>query len=152
MKELLASTMFKGILFALAAMILLCGVFSLGVRVGERKAQHFSRWSENYGRMFGSRGGPGGGFLSPPLFGEMPDAHGAFGTVLSVNGSAIVIQGRDNLEQNVLATTTTVIRIGRGTGSFADIRPDIEVAVFGVPNEQGQIEARLIRLMGPSKR
>jgi hypothetical protein len=151
MQELLKSAMFKGVLFTLATLILLCGVFSLGVRVGERKAQHFSRWSENYGRMFGPRNGPGGGFPSSPSFGQISDAHGAFGKVLSINGSMIVIQGKDNLEQNIFVTTSTAIRIGRDSGTLADIHPDTDAAVFGVPNEQGQIEARLIRVMGQLK-
>lgn len=148
MEELFKSKKLQGILFLIASLILLCGVFSLGVRVGERKAEHFSQWSQNYDRMFVPRGGPHGGFPPPKPFGEMPDSHGAFGKVLSVNGLSIVIQGKDNLEQNILVTSSTAIRIGREEVTVEEVHPGENAAVFGIPNAQGQIEARLIRIMG----
>ncbi len=72
--------------------------------------------------------------------------HGVFGKILSVSGSTLVVQGKDNVEQNVLVSTSTVIRVGREQGSLADIHADNQAAVFGTPNDQGQIDARLIRL------
>ncbi|MDP3794105.1 MAG: hypothetical protein Q8R07_05165, partial [Candidatus Uhrbacteria bacterium] len=124
------------ILVSLGALILLLGAFSAGVHVGERRIRH---WLFNPHQNF--RGG-----RSPferPLF---PAGHGVFGKILSVSGSILVVQGKDRVEQDVLVTTSTMIRVGREEGSLANIRVDGQAAVFGSPNDQGQIEARLIRL------
>lgn len=134
-------------MIALGALILLAVAFSGGVAVGERKARHFAGWAENYGRMFD------GPLRSPPrgmpMFNApmLPGGYGVFGKVVSVSGQTVVVQGQDRVEQNVLITSSTEIRVGRDTGTVSDIRPDVDAAVFGAPNDQGQIEARLIRLM-----
>ena len=148
MTELLKSAWFKIMLACLAVLILFIAGFSLGLCVGERKASHFMNWSQNYDRMFppGQRGGRHGGFMPPR---ELPDTHGAFGKILSVSGQSVVIQNPNNLEENVLVTSSTEIRIGRDRGTLQDLKPEVQAAVFGAPNGQGQIEARLIRLMGP---
>jgi hypothetical protein len=143
MSEFIASKTFKVLLAVLGALILLVGSFSLGVRVGERKAFHFSGFAENYDRMFRPGGGPGMMPFAPP---PLPDSHGAFGKVLSVSGQSVMVQGRDGMEQNVLVSSSTEVRIGRDTGSITDIRPDDDASVFGVPNDAGQIDARLIRV------
>ena len=143
MSEFIASKTFKVLLACLGTLILLVGTFSLGMRVGERKAIHFMGFAENYDRMFRPRGGPGDMPFAPP---PLPNSHGVYGKVLSVSGQTVVVQGRDGMEQNVLVTSSTEIRIGRDTGSVADIKPDAEASVFGAPNDAGQIDARLIRL------
>ena len=143
MSDLISSKYVQGILAGLIAVILLIASFAAGVSVGERKARHCSKWSDNYSQMFGPRRGGRG---SPP-FGLMPDTHGAFGKVLSLSGSEVVVQGKDGVERNVLVTSSTEIRVGRERGGIDDVRPDDQAAVFGAPNDKGQIEARLIRLM-----
>jgi len=145
MTDFLKSRTFRILLACLGAFILIVGSFSLGVNVGERKARHMNGWAENYGRMFPSRGDfPGDMPFAPP---PMPGSHGVFGKVLSVTGQAIVVQGQDGVEQNVLVTSSTDIRIGRDQAKVSDIKPDADASVFGAPNDKGQIEARLIRLM-----
>jgi hypothetical protein len=145
MSEFLKSRLFKVILICLGALILLIGSFSLGVTVGERKARHFSGFVENYGRMFPEqRRGPPENMPFAPL--PLPDTHGVFGKVLSVSGQSLVVQGRDGMEQNVLVTSSTEIRIGRDRGTIQDVKPDADASVFGAANDKGQIEARLIRL------
>lgn len=137
MSDLIASKNVQAVLVGLAAVILFVATFAAGVSVGEQKARHFSNWSKNYPDMFDSRGNPRG----------PRGTHGAFGKVLSVSGSEVVVQGRDGVEQNVLVTSSTEIRVGRERGAMDDVRPDDQAAVFGAPNDDGQIEARLIRLM-----
>ncbi|HWR00021.1 MAG TPA: hypothetical protein VN397_04225 [Candidatus Methylomirabilis sp.] len=143
MSEFIKSKSVQVLLTVLAALILLVASFTAGVSVGERKARHFSKWSENYPRMFGTERG----FRGMTPFRGAPDAHGAFGKILSVSGSDIVVQGKDGVEQNVLVSSSTEIRVGRERGGIDDIRPGDQAAVFGAPNEEGQIDARLIRLM-----
>lgn len=136
---------FRKALFILASCIVLLATFTAGTVIGMRKAQHFDRWADNYPRMFRERDrGAFPGPLVPPTF---PGAHGVFGRVISVAEPRVVVEGRDGVEQEVVATSSTLIRIGRREGAFADIRPDSEAAVFGAPNDAGQIEAKLIRVM-----
>ena len=150
MQELFKAKWFQYSLAVLGLLIIVIWSFTVGVGVGERKARHFSNWAQNYDRMFDPRHDDRKPQQPPPgPMGNLPDAHGAFGKILSVSGSSIVIQGKDNLEQNILVTSSTEIRYGRERGTLQDLKPDTDAAVFGAPNNQGQIEARLIRLMGP---
>lgn len=154
MSEFIKSKVLMWVLVCLAGIAVLAGVFQLGVSIGERKAQHFNRWNENYARNFGPQGmmGPGWGWemmKGPQPFGQpmLPGGHGVFGKVLSTDGDKFVIQGQDNVEQSVLVTSSTAIRIGNSAATIGDIKADQDVSVFGRPNDQGQIEAKLIRLM-----
>jgi len=154
MPEFIKSKVLMWILAGLAGIAVLAGVFQLGVSIGERKAQHFNRWSENYGRNFGPRGLPAPGFggemmRGPQPFGQpmLPGGHGIFGKVLLTDGSSFVVQGQDDVEQSVLITSSTAIRSGNSEAKPDDIKVDQSVSVFGRPNDLGQIEAKLIRLM-----
>lgn len=146
MKEFFTSKIVFGVLIGLGACVLLLGSFALGVTIGQRKAAHLCAWGQNYDQMFGPQrhGPPLARF--PFNSAETPESQGVFGKVLSVSGSDIVVQGKDNVEQNVLVTTSTVIRNGAGQGSLQGIHPDVQASVFGPSNAQGQIEARLIRI------
>lgn len=151
MSNLLHSTTTRRVLLVLGALVILCGTFSLGIRVGERRAGYVSGWERGYRRMmpfnrgFG-RGEEGVAPMMRPLF---PNGHGVFGNVLSVSNGSLVIQGKDGIEQTVLVTSSTKIRVGTETVSLKDIPKDLsklQASAFGTPNASGQVEARLIRL------
>ncbi len=146
MFELLKSKLLLGILIGLGAFIVLLGIFTAGIHVGQRKAFHAVGWSENYSRLLGRppRGLPTDRLLPPPP--NMGGGHGAFGRIVSLADRLLVVQGKDNVEQSVLVTSSTVVRVGREAGSLEQLRSDMDVAVFGVPTIEGQIEARLIRV------
>lgn len=153
MTELIRSKLFQRALICLAALIVLLGTFYLGIMVGMRKARHFSGWSQNYERMFPPHyGGPGMDDRNAPPFQPQtfPGGSGAFGKILSASGTALLISGKDGVEQNVVTTPETIIRVGRQNGTLQDLRPDTDVAIFGAPTGTGQIEARLIRVLGPA--
>lgn len=154
MPEFIKSKVLMWILAGLAGIAVLAGVFQLGVSLGERKALHFNRWSENYGRNFGPRGMLEPGFSremmrAPQPFGGpmLPGSHGIFGKVLSTDGVSFVVQGQDSVEQSILVTSSTAIRSGNSEAKISDIKAEQSVSVFGRPNDQGQIEAKLIRLL-----
>lgn len=142
MQHFLHSTTIQRVLIVLGVLVILCGTFSLGLRIGERKAGHFSGWERGYrGMMPMMRRG-----TDRPLF---PNGHGVFGNVLSISDNSLVIQGRDGIEQTVLVTSSTTIRVGRETVELKDISKDLtklQASAFGAPNASGQVEARLIRL------
>lgn len=149
MNSFSSSPTMQRLLIGLSALIILIGTFALGVNLGERKARHFSGWYENYGGMFHEHT-PSMPKLGQPFPSRMPDAHGVFGKILSVSDTNFVIQGKDGIEQNVLVTSSTVIRIGNERTNMTDLHEEeilnLNAAAFGAPNGRGQIEARLIRL------
>lgn len=134
-----------------AAIVILLGSFTLGIHVGERKARHMAGWYAHYEQEFNrsspmmNRRQPSIPNLQPGL----PGGHGVFGKIISISGSTLLVQGKDGLEQSVVVTSSTSIRMGRAAGSLQNIQANMPVAVFGDPDDQGQIEARLIRLFEP---
>ncbi|MFA6429165.1 MAG: hypothetical protein WCV84_01565 [Patescibacteria group bacterium] len=156
MSELLKSPWMRTLLVALGLCAVLSAVFTAGIAVGGRKARHVMGWCGNYERQFTRPPlGVGARLERDPRRGEafpfappmLPGGHGVFGKVLSVAEGSLMVQGKDTVEQEVLVTTSTQIRLGRDEQVLTEIKPDMAVAVFGAPNGQGQIDARLIRVI-----
>ncbi len=145
MQPFITSKAVQIVLGVLIVLLLLCLAFLAGVKTNERRTRHFSNWCDHYPDMLKPHRGSKTLIPAPPHR-PMPLPNGVFGRILSATGTNFMIEGQDQFEQNVLITSSTVLRVDRGTASLGDLRPDREVGVFGLPNEQGQIEARLIRL------
>jgi len=146
MNDIMTSKGFRITAFVLGGLILYFIGFAAGMTVGVNKERHFKNRNEHFQGMFAPRPGmarDGMPFGQPPL---MP-AHGAFGKVISVAWPSIVISMPDESEQEVIACDATSIRTRRGTGAPDDIVVGSDVAVFGSPNHDGQIEAQLIRIL-----
>ncbi len=146
--KLFQSKTFKIVIWGVAGLIVLLLVFRLGVAVGYRKANFSYRWGENYHRNFG---GPRGGFFDG-FFSDKRDfieSHGVFGQVVKIDGNIIVVKGRDNVEKIVLAKDDTAITRFREDIKLSDLKADDYIVVIGKPNDAGQIEAKLIRVMPP---
>ncbi len=136
------------LLGVLILLILICFAFMIGAKAGERRSRHFCNWSENYPEMMRPHG-DARPMITP--FRPMPLPNGTFGRVLSTTGTSILIEGQDRFQQSVLINSSTTIRTDQGETSSTAIQPTMEVGVFGKPNQQGQIEAYLIRLF-PARR
>ncbi|KKT29274.1 hypothetical protein A3G55_02830 [Candidatus Giovannonibacteria bacterium RIFCSPLOWO2_12_FULL_44_25] len=138
---------FKLAVLSIGALILLLLVFKAGVFVGYKKASFSYSWGENYHRNFA---GPRGGFLSD--FGrgfedkDFIGAHGTSGSIIKIDGSTLMIKGGDNVEKTILISDQTTIASRRKTIKAGDLKVDDRVVIIGSPNEQGQIEAKFIRL------
>ncbi len=149
--KILQSKKFKMILGGIGAIIVLLFVFAAGTIVGFKKANFSFRWAENYHRNFG---GPRGGFFEDLGGRDFIDAHGVFGQIIKIDNStstpSLVIRGRDNVEKIVLIKDNTVINGFRNNAKSADLKVDDEIVVIGDPNDAGQIEAKLIRIMPAS--
>ena len=77
--------------------------------------------------------------------------HGAIGKVLTVSSSTItMLDNNDNVEKSILINKDTIIRNGRDNASSTSLVADSFVTVVGSPNENGQIVAKLIRVMNNS--
>ena len=121
--------------------LLLIGLFA-GQTISERRATHTGRWQQNYERnFFGTREGRQFGKSRHFLKG-----HAILGEVLTVSENTITVKGQDDTEQSVSLTDKTIIRRNGSSGSREDLAAGTKVAVFGHPNDEGQVTARLIRI------
>jgi len=119
-------------------------IFQAGVWFGYRKAAFSFRGGESFYRGFGGRGG----HFAPGLpHGDFPDANGSVGQIIKISLPTIMVTGQDKVEKTVLIKSDTIIRQFRDTLKPEDLKVDDNVVVIGSPNDQGQIEAKLIRLM-----
>lgn len=123
-------------------------IFQLGVFVGYHKANYAHNFSDSYRKNFrGERGESFGGMMRGNNF---PTAHGAFGTVLTTALPTFIIEDKDGLEKTILISSSTIIKNISGNASSSSITSNSIVMVLGDPTPQGQIEAKLIRIMPAS--
>ena len=144
--KILQSKAFKGVIIAVIALIILLLGFKFGTIVGARKADFSCRWSDNYHRNFG---GPQKGFLQGLGDRDFIEANGTFGQIIKTDSSNIAIRGRNDIEKTILINDETVIKSLQKTIKPSDLKVDDMVVIIGEPNNSGQIEARLIRVMPP---
>lgn len=139
----------KWIIVGLGGFIAVVLIFGAGMFVGGMKARFLYQWAENYHKNFA---GPQGGFLgnwqgAPPLPGDFIGSHGTFGEIIKINDSDFVIKGAD-AEKIVIIRDDTILEKGKTAIKKDDLKVGDQVVVIGSPNEQGQIEAKLIRVFG----
>lgn len=140
------SKVLKGFIFGVAIFLFVLFIFKFGMIVGARKADFSCRWSDNYHQNFG---GPQKGFMQGLGDRDFIEANGTFGQIIKIDGSTLVVKGRNDVEKIVLVSDTTVIKSFQDTIKTADLKVDSLVVIIGEPNAAGQIEAKLIRVMPP---
>lgn len=144
--NILESKLFKAIVLSIVALIILVFVFGLGVFVGTKKADFSFRWAEQYHRNFG---GPQGGFFNDMAGRQFTDANGVFGQIIKIDGQTLTIKGKGNMETSILVSDKTSIVRQMNNIKLSDLKADDVVVVIGEPNDNGQIEAKLIRVLPP---
>jgi|SRR3989339_37342 len=145
--NILESKLFKAIILSIAVLIILVFVFGLGVFVGTKKADFSFRWADQYHRNFG---GPQRGFFGDIMGNQFTNSNGVFGQILKIDGQILIIKGRGNAEKSILVSDKTSIIRQRDNIKLFDLKTDDIVVVIGEPNDNGQIEAKLIRVLPPS--
>ena len=108
-KQFFANPFFKWTVIILGELIIIIGIFALGIKVG-RHEEHFSRqWMQNYPRNFG---GPNGIQVQLGTMNPVMQPHGLFGNILNISkdNKTLVIKGQDNIEKTVLIDAKTVIQ------------------------------------------
>ena len=130
------------VLVGIGIMIVAMLIFSAGISVGFHKASFGRAWGENYERNFGMR-------PDRPMFGgdNFPNANGAIGKIIKINLPNIIVQDKDNTEKVILIKDDTKIQKMMSEVKSSDLSIDDFVIIIGSPNDQGQIEAKLIRIM-----
>lgn len=133
------------LLVFIGTFIILLLAFEAGVIVGYHKASFSDRWGGNYSRLFGERHEESMPGL--PSDSRFSSAHGASGKVIRVELPVFTLADQDGVEKNILVRESSIVRRFRDTVSARDIHPDDFAVVIGSPNDDGQIEARFIRLL-----
>ena len=142
-KKVFESKIATGILIGVGTLIIAMLIFSAGIAVGFHKASFGHAWGENYERNFGIRYNHFG--LGKDNF---PNAHGAIGKIIKIELPTIIVQDqKDNTEKVVLINDDTQIQKMMTNIKMGDLSVDDYVVVIGSPDDQGQIEAKFIRVM-----
>ncbi|MFA6521899.1 MAG: hypothetical protein WCT53_05980 [Candidatus Gracilibacteria bacterium] len=146
LNNIFQSKIFQRVIIGLGIVIVIAMVFKVGMFVGSGRADFAFRWGENYHRNFG---GPRGGFMGE--FGDRNfiDAHGTFGRIIKIELPNITIGGEKDVEKVVVLKNDTVVKAFNETVLPKDLKVDDNVVVIGSPNDAGQIEAKLLRVMPP---
>ena len=141
-KKIFESKFLVGILYGVGIVVAVLLIFSAGVSVGFRKASFGRAWGDNYEQNFGMR-------PMPPFGGEnnFPNAHGAAGKIIKIELPTVIVQDQDKTEKVVLIKDDTKIQKMRDNIVSTDLKLDDFIVVIGSPNNQGQIEAKFIRIM-----
>ena len=140
--KMFESKIFVGILYGIGIVIILLLVLSAGISIGFHKASFGRAWGGNYERNFGM-------MQNRPMFGKdnFPNAHGAIGKIIKIELPTVIVQDKDSTEKVILTENDTQIQRMRGNITINDLKINDFIVVIGSPNEQGQIEAKLIRVM-----
>lgn len=142
--KIFQSKIFQGVVIGLAVLVVLLLVFKLGMTVGIEKADFSCRWSDNYHQNFG---GPQGGFMGGLNDRNFIEGNGTVGQIIKIDGSTLVVRGRGNVEKVINVNDDTVIERLRETIKISDLKVDDMIVIVGEPNNAGQIDAKLIRVM-----
>lgn len=145
-KELFKSKNFKGVLMGVGVVFVVLIVFQTGVIVGSHKSNYSNRLGEKYFNAFGKeekRGMPN--FMRDDFAG----AHGTAGRIVKIELPQLLIEDQEGIEKTILITQQTEVMAFRQKIKAGDLKIDQNVVVVGTPNDQAQIEAKIIRLMPP---
>ncbi|MEJ0021202.1 MAG: DUF5666 domain-containing protein [Candidatus Doudnabacteria bacterium] len=143
-EEFLKSKNFKTGFAAVVALIILIIVFASGMFVGLEKARFSYNWGTNYYPNFAGRPGPGGPFH---LDRDFMNAHGPDGQIIKIDGNTITIKGRNGVEQNIIVDAQTAIKNNQANLKITDLKVNDNIVVIGSPDDEGQVLAKLIRVM-----
>jgi hypothetical protein len=149
LKEFFRSKVFAGILAGVGITLIAVFLFEAGVTVGYHEATFSERWGANYGKNFGVSNDAMHGALPD---GNLPTPDGTLGKILSISPasgtSTMIIASAQKPEQKVLIDADTIIRSHEDTLTAASLTVGESVVVLGTPDEQGEIEAKLVRVVG----
>jgi hypothetical protein len=144
-QQLYKSKAIHGVIFGTLIVIGAVLVFKAGVEVGRRKAMFIAGAGENYFRVFNDPHARG--FFGDFMHDNEPGGHGAAGTIVRIALPTIVIADRNNTEKSVMLEADTQIREFMNVVAPEQLAMGDVVVVLGSPDDQGVIDAKLIRVL-----
>ncbi len=145
LKTLQSSKKLQGILIGIGIAIIAILIFQAGIMVGYRKAAFSFKFGENFSRNFIGRKDMNMNFPR----GDMPSGYGAVGTIVRMNLPTIIVAGPDATEKVVTITKETLIRHFKDDMASTSLKVDDHVVILGEPDNEGQVVAKLIRVIPP---
>jgi len=144
-KTFFQSNSISKIILILSVLLIILVVFQAGFLVGYNKGVFSNNWSKNY--MM--RGPDDTRSFFAPFMHDDDDVnpHSAAGEIVSINLPTIVIKGPGRAEEIVIIGNDTTIRNFRQSASTSDLVVGKSVVVIGQPNDKGQINASLVRII-----
>lgn len=144
-----SNVLLRGILIGSGVVLVLFSVFWLGMFVGEKKARFSFVVGQRYESLSGHKQAtpPFGRGHIPPRRPFFSGGHAAVGEVISITDDQMVVRGRDNAEKVVLFGDKTRVFEGRSRVEVGEIKDGDRVVVIGRPSDEGQIDARLVRIL-----
>ncbi len=136
---------FTKIIGALGIAVVVLIIFQAGFYVGYHNNSFRDRWDNRYSRELKDPRSPFAPFMMRGA--EVINPHGAFGQIISKNLPRLMVQGPNRAEEVVLIHDKTIIRKFKNLGSTSDLVIGEEIIAIGEPNDNGEIEANLIRIM-----
>ncbi len=139
-------------------------IFQAGQFVGLKRAEFSFRMADNYYNNFdfrtdkrfeGRKGEPRVQTFTPGMMGSggmmggnnFTESHGAAGKIIKISLPTITVSSLDNVEKTILINKDTVIREFRSSIDSSELKVDDFVVSVGEPTDNGQIEAKFIRVM-----
>ncbi len=120
--------------FALGGFVLLALVFGAGFFLGRGSVRPWR-----------------GGTPLPAQNSLLLNGHGAVGEIIQIEKDQLIVQARDGTTQTVIVTKETRVERGLQQKGAKLVLPDLKVGnyilVIGAPNAEGQINAKLIRVI-----
>ena len=144
-KKWVDSDLIKRIIYAFGVLMIAAIIFQAGIFVGFRRVSFGRDWSKNYERNFGPiQHGLG---MMGGTYDTLPNAHGVIGNIINIELPTMIVSGQNGVEKVVLIKEDTIIHLMRENISKDKLALGDDVVILGDPNSQGQIEAKLIRVM-----
>ena len=146
-KNILKTKSAKIVALVVGAVLIALLSFAGGMSAGFHKAKFSCNWGENYERNFTgpSQRGPMG-FFHDFEGRDFRNAHGLAGKIISITDNKLIIQDKDNKENTVAVTDKTIIKQRRSDLKIGDLKQNDNIIVVGNPDDNGTINADLIRV------
>lgn len=138
----------KWLIFTVLILILLIIFFKLGVYWGYKKNSFSYNWCRGYQRNFDPGFYSGGGFNKMRKFDKEPflRGYGISGKIVLIKDSGFVLEDSDGIEKIILVFENTILKKNGLNIKFSDLKEGDFVVILGKPNQNGEIEAKLIRV------
>lgn len=130
----------------LAVILIAIIIFQTGFSVGYHKASFINKWDDRY------LGNPNylKSAYSPFMIkkrGDEINPNGALGQIVSMSLPTFMVKGNNRAEMAIRINSNTSIRKMREMSTTTDLIIGKNVVIIGEPNNDGEIEAKLIRIL-----
>ncbi|MDE2001672.1 MAG: hypothetical protein KGI60_03880 [Patescibacteria group bacterium] len=142
-KNFMLSRGFKIALTIIGCLVVGLLIFQAGILVGYHRALFAHRGANSYIGVFEN---PGHGPF-PEMSAAYPNTFGAIGKIVTISLPTIMVEDGNNTEKMIMTSPDTAVREFRQALSLSDLKVNDSVVIVGSPNDQGAIQAQLIRVM-----